>query len=84
MHANRLRFTIFSTAPIHPFALKAAFGGAEEAAREVFQSRLGRGAGALASHVCGVSDTVDGIGVVLHTEPVRPVLNNAERRELLV
>jgi hypothetical protein len=66
-----------------PFGFTAAFGGAEEAALEVLQSRLGRDAGALENHACGVADAVDSIGVVLHVKPVRPVLNDAGRRELL-
>jgi hypothetical protein len=80
---DRLRITRFSALFPCPFRFTAAIGGEEDTALEVLRSRLGRDAGALENHACGLADAVNGIGVVLHVKPVRPVLNDAGRRELL-
>jgi len=69
------------TSPPFSFAhlgLRPRFGGAE-AAQMVLQlgDELGPAAGASGAGLA--ADAVDGIGVVLHVKPPRPVLNDAGR-----
>jgi tetratricopeptide (TPR) repeat protein len=82
-YRDRLRITHFSAASIRPFGFATSFGGAEEAAQEVLQLDHKTAPATGASGAGLAANTVDGIGVFLHTKPFRPVHNDAGRGILL-